>query len=111
MVVDEEVAVAGGGGPGGIVEGLGEVDIVEVELVAALDDDRLVDLKCKIKPTIIYNPYKKSKWQKPRSIGGLRLCFMSNIIARVYHVFFTEKICCFMEDICIKTAKTHQMDD
>lgn len=43
MVVDEEVADAGGGGPGGIVEGLGEVDVVGVELVAALDDDRLED--------------------------------------------------------------------
>ena len=47
--MDEEVAVAGGGGPGGIVEGLGEVDVVGVELVAALDDDRLEDLKRKFK--------------------------------------------------------------
>ena len=58
--MDEEVADAGGGGPGGIVEGLGEVDVVGVELVAALDEDRLEDLKRKLKSTIIiFHPYKK----------------------------------------------------
>ena len=61
MVVDEEVADAGGGGPGGIVEGLGEVDVVGVELVAALDDDRLEDLKRKLESTIIiFHPCKKN---------------------------------------------------
>ena len=67
MVVDEEVADAGGGGPGGIVEGLGEVDVVGVELVAALDDDRLEDLKRNLEsPISIFHPYKKnSKWQRP----------------------------------------------
>ena len=58
--MDEEVADAGGGGPGGIVEGLGEVDVVGVELVAALDDDRLEDLKRKLESTInIFHPCKK----------------------------------------------------
>ena len=58
--MDEEVADAGGGGPGGIVEGLGEVDVVGVELVAALDEDRLEDLKRKLESTInIFHPYKK----------------------------------------------------
>ena len=59
--MDEEVADAGGGGPGGIVEGLGEVDVVGVELVAALDDDRLEDLKRKLESTIIiFHPCKKN---------------------------------------------------
>ena len=55
----EQAADAGGGGPVGIAEGLGEVDVVGVEVVAALDDDRLEDLKRKINPTIIFPPQKK----------------------------------------------------
>ena len=62
--MDEEVAVAGGGGPGGIVEGLGEVDVVGVELVAALDDDRLEDLKRKFKLLTFILSKKKIKMAK-----------------------------------------------